>query len=146
MRLLLIDDEANLRRMLGMVIADVGIGVSVAGAVLGAGRAGTDLMGQVARVTFELPHSRLHETEADRIGVELAARAGYDPRAAVSLWGKMASRSAGGPPKWLSNQPPPDERQRERVAARDADQRCRRWHADADRTLAGVEHRDRVRG
>jgi predicted Zn-dependent protease len=94
-----------------------GIGVSVAGAVLGAGRAGTDLMGQVARVTFELPHSRLHETEADRIGVELAARAGYDPRAAVSLWGKMASRSAGGPPKWLSTHPAHDERQRELAAA-----------------------------
>ncbi|AUN94729.1 M48 family metallopeptidase [Pseudazoarcus pumilus] len=90
-----------------------GIGVSLAGAILGAGEAGTNLMGQVARVTFELPHSRLHETEADRIGVELAARAGYDPRAAVSLWDKMSSRSAGGPPKWLSTHPAHDERQRE---------------------------------
>mgnify|MGYP003666898302 CR=1 FL=1 len=90
-----------------------GIGVSLAGAVLGAGQTGTNLMGQVARVTFELPHSRLHETESDRIGVELAARAGYDPRAAVSLWDKMSSRSSGGPPKWLSTHPAHDERQLE---------------------------------
>lgn len=95
-----------------------GIGVSVVGAVLGAGAVGQDLMGRVASVTFELPHSRLHETEADRIGVELAARAGFDPRAAVTLWDKMASRSAGGPPKWLSTHPSHADRQRElRVAS-----------------------------
>lgn len=94
-----------------------GLGVSVVGAVLGAGAVGQDLMGRVARVTFELPHSRLHETEADRIGVELAARAGYDPRAAVTLWDKMASRSAGSPPQWLSTHPGHAERQRELAAA-----------------------------
>lgn len=94
-----------------------GLGVSVAGALLGAGAVGQDLMGQVARVTFELPHSRLHETEADRMGVEIAARAGYDPRAAVTLWDKMASRSAGGPPKWLSTHPAHADRQRELAAA-----------------------------
>ena len=41
-----------------------------------------------------LPYSRVHETEADRMGVELAARAGYDPRAAIALWQKMAKLSA----------------------------------------------------
>jgi predicted Zn-dependent protease len=82
-----------------------GLGVSVAGALLGVGQAGQDLMGMVAKVSFELPNSREHETEADRIGVELAARAGYDPRAAVSLWNKMASQSAGAPPQWLSTHP-----------------------------------------
>lgn len=94
-----------------------GMGVSMVGAVLGAGAVGQDLMGKVASVTFELPHSRLHETEADRIGVELAARAGYDPRAAVTLWNKMASRSAGGPPQWLSTHPGHAERQRELAVA-----------------------------
>ena len=75
-----------------------GIGVSLAGALLGFGQAGQSLMSQVAKVTFELPNSREHETEADRMGVELAARAGYDPRAAVTLWNKMASQSAGVEP------------------------------------------------
>jgi Zn-dependent protease with chaperone function len=50
------------------------IGVSVLGAVLGAGQMGTDLIGTVAKVSFQLPNSREHETEADRMGVELAAR------------------------------------------------------------------------
>ncbi|MDY0073450.1 MAG: M48 family metallopeptidase [Thauera sp.] len=90
-----------------------GIGLSVAGALLGVGQVGQDLMGAVAQVTFELPNSREHETEADRIGVELAARAGYDPRAAVTLWDKMAAESAGAPPQWLSTHPSHSTRQRD---------------------------------
>ena len=93
-----------------------GLGISVAGALLGVGQAGQDLMGTVAKVSFELPNSREHETEADRIGVELAARAGYDPRAAVSLWNKMASQSAGAPPQWLSTHPSHANRQRDLAA------------------------------
>ncbi len=90
-----------------------GLGVSVAGALLGVGQIGQDLMSQVARVTFELPNSREHEIEADRMGVELAARAGYDPRAAVTLWNKMAGKSAGAPPQWLSTHPSHANRQRD---------------------------------
>jgi predicted Zn-dependent protease len=90
-----------------------GLGISVAGALLGVGQAGQGLMSQVAKVTFELPNSREHETEADRMGVELAARAGYDPRAAVTLWNKMAGQSAGAPPQWLSTHPSHATRQRD---------------------------------
>jgi predicted Zn-dependent protease len=84
--------------------------IGVGAAVLGVGQAGADLGSLVAQVTFTLPNSRTHEIEADRIGVELAARAGYDPRAAVSVWQKMAKASDGGPPQFLSTHPSPENR------------------------------------
>jgi predicted Zn-dependent protease len=85
--------------------------VGIAGALFGIGELGQNLGTMVADVTLNLPNSRLHETEADRIGVELAARAGYDPRAAISLWQKMAKTSNGGqPPKWLSTHPSHEDR------------------------------------
>ena len=85
--------------------------VGIIGALFGIGEMGQNIAGQVAHVTLNLPNSRLHETESDRIGVELAARAGYDPRAAITLWEKM-SKVAGGnqPPKWLSTHPPHQDR------------------------------------
>jgi predicted Zn-dependent protease len=64
----------------------------------------------VADVTFNLPFSRTDETEADRIGVELAARAGYDPHAAVSVWQKMLKNEGNGPPQFLSTHPSPANR------------------------------------
>jgi predicted Zn-dependent protease len=89
------------------------VGVAIVGAALGVGQAGSDLLGTVAKVSFELPNSREHETEADRIGVELAARAGYDPRAAIVLWQKMAKASNGAPPQWLSTHPSNETRQQD---------------------------------
>lgn len=86
-------------------------GASAVGSALGVGQGGADLVGMVGQVTFLLPYSRLHETEADRMGVELAARGGYDPRAAIALWQKMAKASSGGgPPQLLSTHPSNDER------------------------------------
>jgi predicted Zn-dependent protease len=85
--------------------------VGLVGALFGIGQLGQSIAGTVADVTLNLPNSRLHETESDRIGVELAARAGFDPRAAVTLWEKMGKASSGGqPPKFLSTHPPHAER------------------------------------
>jgi predicted Zn-dependent protease len=63
------------------------------------------LAGSVSQAVFVLPNSREAEQEADRIGVELAARAGYDPRAAITLWQKMGQLGGGSQPEWLSTHP-----------------------------------------
>ncbi|HUF21202.1 MAG TPA: M48 family metallopeptidase [Burkholderiales bacterium] len=63
-----------------------------------------------AAVALELPNSRQAETESDRVGLELAAQAGDDPHAAVTLWQKMGKVGGGGPPQFLSTHPSPDRR------------------------------------
>jgi len=79
-------------------------------AVTGAGQQTLDLANMVGSVTFQLPHSREQETEADEIGLELMARAGYDPHSAVSVWQKMMSAAQGGTPEFLSTHPSPQSR------------------------------------
>jgi predicted Zn-dependent protease len=86
------------------------VGISIVSAVAGFGDVGQKGMEYAYMGLLGLPHSRAHETEADRIGVELAARAGYDPRAAVTLWQKMGKESSGEPIKFLSTHPPSAER------------------------------------
>src|SRR5690606_3013246 len=81
------------------------MGLSVLTAITGT-QLTNDLGSVLSNVMFELPNSRSHETEADLIGVELAARAGYDPRAAVTLWQKMGQLGGGSaPPEFLSTHP-----------------------------------------
>jgi Zn-dependent protease with chaperone function len=67
----------------------------------------------LAQLGWLLPNSRSAETEADRIGIELAARAGYDPKAGASLWKKMMAANGGGGPAWLSTHPSSEKRMQE---------------------------------
>ncbi|WP_374538301.1 M48 family metallopeptidase [Chitinimonas taiwanensis] len=63
------------------------------------------LASQVTDVAYNLPNSRQNESEADAMGIELAARAGYDPAAAITLWQKMSAAAKGQPPQFLSTHP-----------------------------------------
>ena len=88
-------------------------GIAVA---TGAGQNTMAIASQVSAVTFSLPHSREQEAEADRIGLELMARAGFDPNASVSLWQKMAKLGGGGP-EFLSTHPSGESRIRDLQAS-----------------------------
>ena len=78
--------------------------IEIGSALLGLGGGGrylADMGGQLVTLKF----GRDDESEADLVGMELAARAGYDPRAGITLWNKMAAASKGAPPEWLSTHP-----------------------------------------
>jgi predicted Zn-dependent protease len=85
--------------------------LTLGAAALGAEDAALELANAIGQVTFQLPHSREQESEADQIGLELMARAGYDPQAAISVWQKMtAAGSSGQPPEFLSTHPSNESR------------------------------------
>lgn len=68
------------------------------------------IFGVGANVGLLLPYSRLHESEADQIGLMLMARSGYDPRQAVPFWERMNQTEEKRPPEFLSTHPAPASR------------------------------------
>lgn len=85
--------------------------ISISASLLGLGDSSTKLAGAVYQSLVATKFSRTDESEADQIGLELAARAGFDPRAGVTLWHKMMSaNSNGGPPEILSSHPAGENR------------------------------------
>ena len=92
--------------------AATNIGANVLSSVLGLGSVGNTVLGASANL-LSLKFSRDNETEADTVGLELAARAGYDPRAGITLWRKMQQASKRAPPQWMSTHPASDSRIKE---------------------------------
>lgn len=93
------------------------VGVNLAAAYFGLSNVGTAALAQAAHLAVTLPYSRSHETDADLVGIELAARAGFDPRAAVSVWKKMSALGGNQPPQLLSTHPAHATRIRDLEAA-----------------------------
>lgn len=90
-------------------------GLAIGGAALGAYNVQYQneimaALGVGAQVGVALPFSRTHETEADLIGLDLMAQAGFNPEQAVNLWQNMAAQGSGGTPEFLSSHPIPANR------------------------------------
>ena len=93
-----------------------GLAISLGAKMLGVNQGQMDLIGMGKKLALDLPFSRSMESEADALGLELAARAGYDPRAALTLWDKMAAASGDGGLTWLSTHPAPASRKADMAA------------------------------
>ncbi|PJK03252.1 peptidase [Lysobacteraceae bacterium NML91-0268] len=95
------------------------MGVGLLGALLGAaygqnvGNLATQGGGMIAQGAILLPNNRTQESEADVVGQQLMARAGFDPRQAVDLWQNMIAAGGARMPQWLSTHPDPQSRLRE---------------------------------
>ncbi|WP_428087339.1 M48 family metallopeptidase [Candidatus Thioglobus sp.] len=86
------------------------IGIDLFSSLTGVKGSGLDLTNLVLKTTVLLPNSRTHETEADRMGVELAARAGYDPRYGANVWRKMSKQKKTKGIEMLSTHPSNESR------------------------------------
>ena len=88
----------------GTVAQVATVGASILSSILGFGNIGGQIASAGAQMTM-LSYGRTDETEADAVGQDIAARAGYDPRASVVLWKKMGAVSKGSPPQFMSTHP-----------------------------------------
>jgi predicted Zn-dependent protease len=86
------------------------VGVIAGAAVLGGGPGVGDVLSMGAQLGLSLPFSRANETEADTIGLNYMAAAGFNPSASIQLWKNMGERNKLGPPQWLSTHPAGDNR------------------------------------
>jgi predicted Zn-dependent protease len=89
------------------------LGGAVVAGVLGISPQITDLVAREGANLLTLKFSREDETEADLVGMELAARSGFNPKAGVSLWQKMSAANQNSPPQWLSTHPSGESRIRQ---------------------------------
>ena len=93
----------------------VNIGLEITATALSARSVGEQqtimaALGIGAQVGLQLPFSRDHELEADLVGLQLMAQAGFDPQAAITLWQNVAEKQAQRSPEWLSTHPLPSTR------------------------------------
>lgn len=93
------------------------IGVVGAAAAMGGGQGTYDLIRMGAQIGLSLPYGRGQESEADIVGLQYMADAGFDPRESVKLWKNMARENESGPPEWFSTHPAPDTRIEDLIAA-----------------------------
>ena len=106
-------EERITRQMIAQGALQVGGAVAGARYGEGIGNAVTQGGSIAAQAGFLLPNSRTQESEADVVGQQLMAKAGFDPRGAVTLWQNMAASGGSRPPEWLSTHPDPQSRLRE---------------------------------
>jgi predicted Zn-dependent protease len=104
--------HGNERMSQGLLVQLGGIGLAAA---LGSNPSATSNIfmaayGAGAQLGVLLPYSRVHESEADRIGLVLMAKAGYDPRQAIPFWERMNAKGGARPPELLSTHPAPESR------------------------------------
>ena len=97
--------EHGRERMSQAYVQQFGLQALAAFATGAAGSAAVQAAGTGSQLFFALPNGREQEREADKMGLELAARAGYNPDAAVTLWQKMSAGNKGAPPEFFSTHP-----------------------------------------
>lgn len=106
----LLSHQAERMSRVQMQQAGIGLGV-LAGAIFGYDLGSVaGVADNVATLSLQLPNSREAENEADGVGLELSAKSGFNPQAAVSLWEKMLKIGGSGRPDWLSTHPDPQSR------------------------------------